>query len=310
MNKYKSLFDRGGLSLDRLRNFVLIANAGGLSRAADRDPTRMSLFSKQIKELESFFGAALTRRQGRTIKLTDAGNQLAQLARGYLSGLEDFQQTCQGVPQTISIASGNSVLEWLVLPHLAKLRQALPNTRFEFITGRTHDLVQRLNDMGVDLALIREDAVVRPLKSKRLRQLTYSLFIPQRLAASTLKAKLEDTLAELPLATSAGGQFRDYLETAASKARCPIRIELSCSSFTQAARAVKSGAYGAVLPSLAATEFAPGEIVQVPLPFLKSYARQICLAWNPRLTAVRPAVERAIKSLDLVLAGKSLGRTA
>ena len=301
MNKYKALFDRGGLSLDRLRNFVLIADAGGLSRAAERDPTRMSLFSKQVKELETFFGTALTRRQGRTISFTEAGNQLAQLVRGYLGGLEDFQQTCQGVPQTLSIASGNSLLEWLLLPKIATLRQALPNTRFELQTGRTQELVQRLTDMSVDLALVREDAVLRPLKSKRLRQLTYSLFIPQRLAGPFRSGKLEATLAGLPVATSVGGQFREYLEAAASKARCPIRIELSCSSFTQAARAVKSGAYGAVLPSLSAMEFTHSEVVEVPLPFLKSYARPVCLAWNPRLTTVRPVVERAIKTLDLLL---------
>ena len=66
MDKYSALFSKGGLSLDRLRNFVLISEAGGLSRAAGRDPTRMSLFSKQIKELESFFGTSLTIRQGRT----------------------------------------------------------------------------------------------------------------------------------------------------------------------------------------------------------------------------------------------------
>jgi len=302
MDKYKSLFGQGGLSLDRLRNFVLIADAGGISRAAQGDAVRMSLFSKQIKELESFFGAALTRREGRTTKLTDAGQQLAQVARANFSGLEDFQQTCQDLPQTLSLASGNSVLEWLVLPHLAKLREGLPNTRFELQTGRTHDLVQRLTDLSVDLALIREDAVVRPLKSKRLMLLTYSLFLPKRFLVSSI---LNEVLAGLPLATSAGGQFREHLEAAAGKARCPMRIELSCSSFTQAARAVKSGAFGAVLPSLAAVEFAAGEVVQFPLPFLKSYARPLCLAWNPRLASVRPVVERAIKALDEILAGNA-----
>lgn len=301
MDKYKTLFVPGGLSLDRLRNFVLVADAGGISRAADGDPGRMSLFSKQIKELETFFGAALTRRQGRNLLMTEAGTKLAQLSRAYLGGLEDFQQTCQGVPQTISLASGNSVLEWLVLPQMAKLRQALPNTRFEFTAGRTNDLVQRLTDMSLDLALVREDAVNRPLKSKRIGQLTYSLFIPQQLADSVADGKLNETLAKVPLATSVGGQFREQLEAAAGKARCPIRIELSCSSFTQAAHAAKSGAYGAVLPSLAAAEFAPGEVVQVPLPFLKSYARRICLAWNPRLTAVRPAIEQAIGCLKEAL---------
>jgi len=52
---------------------------------------------------------------------------------------------------------------------------------------------------------------------------------------------------------------------------------------------------GAVLPNLAAVEFDPKETVQFPLPILKAYARPIALAWNPRLTEVRPIVERAIQ---------------
>lgn len=301
MDKYKSLFNRGGLSLDRLRNFALIAEAGGVSRAAAGDPTRMSLFSKQIKELEAFFGTALTQRQGRTAKLTEAGHRLAQLARAQLGGLEDFQNTCQDAPQTLSIAAGNSVLEWLLLPHLGKIREALPNTKFELQSGRTNELVQRLTDMSVDLALIREDAVVRPLKSKRLLLLTYSLFVPKRLAAPFRTGKLEQALAGLPVATSVGGQFREHLESAAAKANCPLRLELSCSSFTQAARAVETGAFGAVLPTAAGVEFAPGEVMGVPLPFLKPYARPLCLAWNPRLTTVRAPVERFIQALHQIL---------
>lgn len=301
MNKFESLFGRGGLSLDRLRNFVLIAEAGGLSRAAERDATRMSLFSKQIKELESFFGVALTCRRGRTVQLTEAGRQLAQLARAYLSGLEDFQRTCQGVPQTLSIGSGNSVLEWLLLPQIAKLRHALPQTRFELHTGRTGDLVQRLADMSVDLALIREDAVLRPLKCQRLFLMNYSLFVPRALAPKLTPEGLRAGIGGIPLATSVGGQFRENLEAAAIKAKWDLKIELSCSSFTQAARAVATGAFGGVLPSLARAEFAPREIMEFELPFLKSYARPLAVAWNPRLTAVRPVVEAALKALNRLI---------
>ena len=216
MNKYESLLNRGGLSLDRLRNFALIAQAGGLSRAAGGDATRMSLFSKQVKELEGFFGVALTRRQGRIVKLTEAGDRLAQLAQAQLSGLADFQQTCQGLPQTISLGSGNSSVEWLVMPQMAKLRQILPNTRFEFYDGRTEDLVRQLTDMSLDLALVREDAVARPLKSKRLMMLTFSLFLPKRLAATIREDNLKAAMGELPLATSVGGQFREQLTAAAA----------------------------------------------------------------------------------------------
>jgi hypothetical protein len=63
-----------------------------------------------------------------------------------------------------------------------------------------------------------------------------------------------------------------------------------------------------VLPSHAVTDFAPGEVHQVSSPFLKFYARPISLAWNPRLTEVRPAVERAIKAMDSILAAAASGR--
>jgi DNA-binding transcriptional LysR family regulator len=301
MDKYNTLFNRGGLSLDRLRNFVLISDAGGISRATNGDSARMSLFSKQIKELETFFGTALTRRQGRTIKFTDAGNQLAKLARSYLCGLEDFQSTCIGAPQTISLGSGNSLIEWLVMPKMARLRQSLPGTVFELYGGRTEDLVRQLTDMRLDLALIREDALVRPLKFRQLLKVSFSLFLPKPLAGAIEEKYLKSVLANLPLATSVSGLFREQLTATAAKAGWPLRIELSCSSFTAAARAVKTGQFGAALPNIAAVDFAPGEVVQYPLPFLKSYARTIGIAWNPRLAEVRPVVEKAITALNQAL---------
>ena len=110
-------------------------------------------------------------------------------------------------------------------------------------------------------------------------------------------------LQALPLATSIGGQYGEELTTAAAKASWPLRIELSCSSFTQAVRAVKTGVFGAALPNLAAVAFAPGEVVQFPLPVLKSYARPNCLAWNPRRAEVRSVVERRIGALRHALGG-------
>ncbi len=303
MVKFRSLFERRGLSLDRLRSFALIAEAGGLSAAAGGDPTRMSLFSKQVRELESFFGVALTFRQGRKVRLTEAGRQLAQLAHAHLSGLEDFQQTCKDVPHTLRVGSANSLIEWLVMRQAARLRRALPNTVFELRDGRTKELVDQVIDMTLDLALVREDAVVRPLKFKRLFMLSYSLFVPKRLAGPIREGNLKAAMAGLPLATSMGGQYREELTTGAAKANWPLRIELSCTSFTHAAQAVKTGTFAAAMPSLANVAFGPGEVVQFALPFMKSYARPICVAWNPRLSDVRPVGERAIGAVLEVLGG-------
>jgi DNA-binding transcriptional LysR family regulator len=154
-----------------------------------------------------FLRLDLTRCQGRKVKLTKAGQRLAQLAHAHLSGLEDFQKECRGVPQTLSLGSGNSLIEWVVMPRMVKLRRSLPNTLFEFYGGRTEDLVRQLGYMNLVLASVDKRAVARPLKFKRLFVLTYSLFVPKRLTASIREDNLKAAMAVVPLATSVGGQF-------------------------------------------------------------------------------------------------------
>jgi len=304
MSKIDQLLSVGGLSLDRLRNFCLIADAGSLTKAADGDPGRMALYSRQIKELETFFGCELKRRFGKGIALTDAGRDLARLARAHLIGLDDFKRTVHAQPQRISIAAGNSVLEWLLLPHLATLRARLPDTALDFYSQRTADIVGGLRDLTLDLGIVRASAVATPLKARPLLDVRSALFVPAKLATGLTTANLRTRLADMPIATSLGGDFRENLEASAAKARWPLRITVSCASFTQAARAVACGACAAVLPRMAASDFDPAEVREFPLPFLKSYVRKLCLAWNPRLAEVRPLLIPAVEAILMAVREK------
>ena len=56
------IFARSGISLERLRVFLQIADAGSMAEAAPGDPVRQSQFSRQLKELEEALGASLTVR--------------------------------------------------------------------------------------------------------------------------------------------------------------------------------------------------------------------------------------------------------
>jgi DNA-binding transcriptional LysR family regulator len=299
MDMFGQMLSKGGISLDRLNNFCRIAEAGGITKAAGGDPGKQSLYSRQIKELETFFGVELKVRRGKGIVLTEAGQQLARLARAHLIGLADFQRAAQNLPQTVSIGSGNSVIEWILMPRMAKLHQALPKARFECISDRTRVIVSQLLDLTLDVGIIRDDAVQRPLKSAPLLSVTYSLFVPKKLSPGVNAENIRERLARIPLATSMGGTFRDTLETNAGKLGWPLDIVMSCSSFTQAARLVLSGNYGGVLPGIARVDFDPSRVIEIPLPFLKDYSRKLCVAWNPRMVEVRPFIARAVESLRL-----------
>src|SRR6266446_4547184 len=112
------LLQETGLSLDRLQSFCLVAEARGVTKAAKGDPAKQSLFSRQIKELEEFFGAELMRRKGRGVVLTSAGERLHAVAREQFAALSDFKAECRGQPLEIVIGAGESIIQWLLLPRL------------------------------------------------------------------------------------------------------------------------------------------------------------------------------------------------
>jgi hypothetical protein len=109
---FNDLFSRNGLSLDRLRNFLEVAEVGSIAKAAPNDVSRQSLISRQIRELEEFFGVELTVRRGKTLAISPAGERLSVLIREQFRDLLDFQREQRGEGKTFSFGAGASLLEW------------------------------------------------------------------------------------------------------------------------------------------------------------------------------------------------------
>ena len=178
---FAELLSESGLSLERLQSFCLVAQASGVTKAAKGDPAKQSLFSRQVKELEEFFGAELMRRKGRGIVLTTAGERLNVLARESFASLLDFKSGCKGLPVEIVIGAGESIIDWVLMPRLREVRKKLPNVRLKFLNLATNEIVRRLADGVIDFGVVRKDAVARPLQCASLGAMGYSLFVPERL---------------------------------------------------------------------------------------------------------------------------------
>jgi len=73
------------LDLTALRSFVGVADAGGVTRAAQRLNLTQSAVSMQLKRLEESIGIGLLDRSGRAIGLTPEGEQLLIYARRMLA---------------------------------------------------------------------------------------------------------------------------------------------------------------------------------------------------------------------------------
>jgi DNA-binding transcriptional LysR family regulator len=299
---FKNLFQTSGLSLERLKGFLDVADAGGMTKAADGDPSRQSLYSRQVKELEEFFGTELIRRSGRGIELTDKGRQLAGAIRESLSALSEFHDSCDGARQVYSIGAGQALLQWIVLPALISLRDRLPDTDFAVQNLRTQDVVDGVNELKTDFGLIRSNAVGPRQESIRLGTVDYALFVPKSLLRVPARAGWRMVLDKAPLATmDSDGQFRAALLGAAEKVGIDLRIALRCTSFPLAAAALETGEYAAILPSMAGRFYSKESYHQISVPFLKAQAREISLVWNRRLPSVKKRSAKILKMLGAKL---------
>lgn len=292
---FEKLFTKGGLSLDRLRTLIEVSHAGSIARAAGRDPIRQSQYSRQLKELENFFGVELTQRHGKTLTLTESGARLALLVQENFISLSEFQKDCATEPLHINIGGGDSVLHWVVIPKLGKILSALPRLDVRLHNLRTSEVVDGLSELTLDLGVIREPGASPLHRVRHLGTVHYSIFIPNKLIPKGVKPTPEWALTHLPLAAQSGdGDFRSGLNDQAAKNKIPLRIRIACESFPQAHRALLSGQFGALLPSLLAQDLDRKEYTILESPLLKKLERKICLSWNPRLVRLRNHFEQVI----------------
>ncbi len=290
------MLSQSGLSLERLASFCDVAAAGGLTKAAGGDPARQSLFSRQIKELEGFFGAKLIRRQGRGIALTDAGVELHEIARRSLASLTDFRASRTQSRTRVTLAAGDSLLRWVALPRLSQVGGQMPEVNWHALNLPTAAIRKRLEDGTADIALVREAGVSEAWVVGVLGTMDYSLFLPKSLAGGRpVRRRSAMLLAQLPMAVlEGGGSFRLELERLAIQAGHKINTKVELPSFPLVAQAIAGGAYAGVLPSAAATELLAIGAVELKLKVLASLRRRIVLACNPRMVEARPLLKRAV----------------
>lgn len=299
---FDALLSRRGLSLERLGSFLKVADAGSITRAAGEDPVRQSQFSRQIGELEEFFGVQLTRRSGRSLVLTSAGRELAILVRAQFSGLDDFLASRGSVPVELSLGAGDSLVTWLVIPRLAALQKEFPRVVVRVSNLRSQDIVERLDELRLDFGLVRPAVVRPPLKHISLGSVKYRLFVPKRFQREASRLTPREMLVRFPIATmGTDAAFFQSLGDDARRRGIVINFRLITESFPQAAQAVAAGDFAAILPEHAAVDLDPRGTKSHPLPLGRSRAREVALAWNPRLIRTRIDGEALCERLAALL---------
>lgn len=143
-----------------LRYFAATAEAGHITRAAERLNMQQPPLSRQIKALERELGVQLFRRKARGVELTDAGHTLLQASRDILPrvqrAIEATQRTAQGEQGQVRIGAAPTAPFNSFVPRVIRaFREAFPRVTLTIEESLSHDLFQRLRDDQIDVAFYR-----------------------------------------------------------------------------------------------------------------------------------------------------------
>jgi len=136
----------------------MVADTGGVTRAASALNLTQSAVSMQLKRLEESLGQALLDRSGRGIALTGAGEQLLGYGRKLLSSNDELfrQMTHDAYQGTLRLGVPHDIV-YPAIPRVLKLfRAEHPRMRLQLLSSATSRLKEMYRSSECDVILTTE----------------------------------------------------------------------------------------------------------------------------------------------------------
>jgi len=160
------------LELRHLRLVAGIADAGSMTRAAERLHLTQSALSHQLRDIEGRLGTTFFTRLGRRMVLTAAGRRILESARRVIADMErteeDVRRLAGHGDGTIRVCTEcNTGYHWLA-PLLATFNRKHPRVGVHIAADATARPVDALLDGRVDLAILIDPPADRRFRLRPL----------------------------------------------------------------------------------------------------------------------------------------------
>jgi len=283
-----------GLSLDRLETLSTIVSQGGITRAAGGDTSKQSQFSRQIAELETWFGINLLDRSSTPIKPTSAALRIAREVDDFLRSLDSLREDSEQGRKTVVFGAGERMIRSYLIPWASRIDRDGICLIFKNLTSsatRAELLAKR-----VDFGILRKDKCPTGLSSIAMKPIPICLLLPSTSASKRRKWTWKD-VSKLPLLLLEGDdRFSDFLKERSLEASVELDVAAEFSSWTQLLDGMQEFKLGGFVPRDLESRF-PSGFVSVALPKLSEYADQYVIAWSSSEVEKRPELGRLVKSL-------------
>ncbi|PRF96892.1 LysR family transcriptional regulator [Burkholderia ambifaria] len=235
---------------DQLITFAAVAEHLNISRAAVALHLSQPAVSGQLRLLQDEFGELLYQRDGRGIRLTPVGEQLAEYAkaqRDTFAQARAFRDAVRGLDAgTLRIGASTTPASYLLPYLIAAFQPCVPRVTIQTMSGNTADVVAAL--ASLDIAMIEgppgealppgtavhawhEDEIVAVVPAG------HPLAAPEYEAGVTL-----DALAAHPLVLrEEGSGVRQLVERVFAHGGAPMRVAFEIAGVEAVKEAVRAG---------------------------------------------------------------------
>jgi DNA-binding transcriptional LysR family regulator len=292
------------LNLERLRVLHAVWTAGSVVGAARTLHVTTSAVSQQVARLEREVGQRLVERQGRGVRLTEAGTLLARGAGDLLTQVERVEAGLAEhrgrVAGALAVAAFATAARGLLPGVLSELRSRYPDLAVSLSEQEPHEAIPALRRGHLDVAVVQDWAdepltVPAGLARRHLLEDPFDVALPvDHPLAGRERVAVKELAGEDWISWSAGQICHDWLTRALAAHGVPARIRHTASEHSTQLALVAAGLGAAVIPRLG-REPAPPPVRFVPVD--PPPTRRVFALWRASATA-RPAIGALLDVLE------------
>lgn len=121
--------------LQTLQAFSVVAATGSFTTAAEQMNLSQSAVSRQIQQLEHFFGCSLFERHTRRVTITERGSSILSVVEGLLSSFKSSIEASLTTTRSITVRMTPTFTRRWFLPRLSDLKQLHPDLNVNIDTA-------------------------------------------------------------------------------------------------------------------------------------------------------------------------------
>ena len=243
--------------LKDLRLFVLAADEGSLTKAAQRQHLSLAAASTRIKSLEVQAGQALLYREARGVRLTPPGEAFLHHARGVLRQVDqlrtDLQEYSGGLRGHVRVfANTTAVTDFLpeILPYFLSNN---PRVNVDLQEKPNAEIARGVLDGRADIGIVAGQVDMLGLQAIHFSTDRLVLVTSQNHPFADRKTiAFADTLDEDAVGMSHGSTLQTFLAQVTEKLGKPLKLRIQLSSFDAMCRMIGAGVGVGIVPESAA----------------------------------------------------------